>query len=363
MPTIIHTADLHLGWAQYNLQQRLHDFQSAVQRIVDAAVKEDPKDTSVILAGDIFDAVKPPADAVAFIINQLKRLSANMRIYAVQGNHDRDHKGPGWTQVMQSALNNFSALDNGDVYEANGIRIAGWSYNPAEQMLDKLLEWKPKTKVDVVVLHQSLYEANRFSNPVFSVGNVAEAVAPHGVSYVALGDIHTCRHYSHTAKNGSTVKLAYPGSLEMTDCDEPVGKSFLRVTMEPGKSPVIQAVAVPTREYIKASVAAESDFDAALQHIRAADKRTMWLLDVSNQFNGRLPELYDTLSGRLYRISRFTAANTELGISEFDETGAAGVLRMQEVVANLPGEKRALVTALLDGESAADIVKQYMKTH
>lgn len=84
---ILHTADWHLG-KRLERFSRLEEQKAVLQEICDIAEQE--KVDAVVVAGDLFDAFNPPAEAVDLFYKILKRLSGNgnRAVVAIAGNHD-----------------------------------------------------------------------------------------------------------------------------------------------------------------------------------------------------------------------------------------------------------------------------------
>ena len=92
---IAHLADQHLGFRQYHRQtpaginQREHDVASAFRLAVDAVIAARPD--AVLLAGDLFHAVRPSNAAIIFAFRQLQRLREALPeapVLLIAGNHD-----------------------------------------------------------------------------------------------------------------------------------------------------------------------------------------------------------------------------------------------------------------------------------
>lgn len=87
MPTFIHTADTHLGYTQYNRQERRTDYLDAFTQVVDAAIERNV--AGVIHAGDLFNTSRPGTAAIRGAFQQLNRLrEADIPFLGVVGNHD-----------------------------------------------------------------------------------------------------------------------------------------------------------------------------------------------------------------------------------------------------------------------------------
>ena len=92
---IAHLADLHLGFRQYHrlteggINQREADVANAFRAAVDGVIEARPD--VVLLAGDVFHAVRPSNAAIVFAFRELQRLQhalAGVRIVLIAGNHD-----------------------------------------------------------------------------------------------------------------------------------------------------------------------------------------------------------------------------------------------------------------------------------
>jgi exonuclease SbcD len=92
---IAHLADLHLGFRQYHrlspngINQREADVAKAFRSAVDGVLLEQPD--AVIVAGDLFHAVRPTNAAIVFAFQQFQRLREGLPsapIIVIAGNHD-----------------------------------------------------------------------------------------------------------------------------------------------------------------------------------------------------------------------------------------------------------------------------------
>jgi DNA repair exonuclease SbcCD nuclease subunit len=92
---IAHLADLHLGFRQYHrlnpngINQREADVANAFRAAVDGVLLEQPD--AVIVAGDLFHAVRPTNQAIVFAFKQFQRLREGLPevpIIVIAGNHD-----------------------------------------------------------------------------------------------------------------------------------------------------------------------------------------------------------------------------------------------------------------------------------
>ncbi len=92
---LAHLADLHLGFRQFDRStpkggnQREADVAEAFRRAVDDLLAQRPD--LVVIAGDVFHAVRPTNPAILFLFQQLQRLRAALPdtpVVMIAGNHD-----------------------------------------------------------------------------------------------------------------------------------------------------------------------------------------------------------------------------------------------------------------------------------
>jgi len=88
---ILHTSDWHLG-RTLERRDRLDEQQEFLEEICDIANKE--RVDMVIVAGDVFDTVNPPAKAEQLFYNYISELSLNGRrsVVVIAGNHDNPER-------------------------------------------------------------------------------------------------------------------------------------------------------------------------------------------------------------------------------------------------------------------------------
>src|SRR6476659_3861244 len=92
---LVHLADIHLGFRQYQRQtpaginQREADVATSLRRVIDKVIELKPD--VVLVAGDVFHTVRPTNQAILHAFIQFSRLTAALpgtRILMVAGNHD-----------------------------------------------------------------------------------------------------------------------------------------------------------------------------------------------------------------------------------------------------------------------------------
>lgn len=86
---IIHTSDWHLG-KKLEGKSRLSEQEQALGELNELVEREHAD--AVIIAGDIFDTVNPPADAESLFYSECLRLSRHCAVIAIAGNHDNPER-------------------------------------------------------------------------------------------------------------------------------------------------------------------------------------------------------------------------------------------------------------------------------
>jgi len=85
--SFVHAADLHLGYAQYNLDARSEDFNAAFRELVDKTIEL--KSDFMIIAGDIFQHARPSNTTLEAAITNFRKLrDAGIPVLTVDGSHD-----------------------------------------------------------------------------------------------------------------------------------------------------------------------------------------------------------------------------------------------------------------------------------
>jgi len=85
--SFVHVADLHLGYAQYNLDVRRQDFENAFREVTDKTLELKPD--FMIIAGDLFHHARPSNITLETAITNFRRLKeAGITVLAVDGGHD-----------------------------------------------------------------------------------------------------------------------------------------------------------------------------------------------------------------------------------------------------------------------------------
>jgi len=215
---LVHLADIHLGFRQYQRQasnginQREVDVGKTFRAVVDRVIELAPE--LVLVAGDVFHTVRPtnPAILTAFLqFERLKRSLPHTEIVIVAGNHDTPR-----TSETGCILGLFRQLGITVVEgEPKWVRVAEHDLAilavPDMGQGSPRLEPDPSARYNILLLHGEIegvlprYGRELDRAPMeISI----EALGPHRWDYVALGHYHVYRPIAENA--------FYSGSIDYT---------------------------------------------------------------------------------------------------------------------------------------------------
>ncbi len=236
MVRIAHLADTHLGYKQYNLDEREKDIYDSLEEIGDKILEEHAD--IVIHSGDLFDSPRPTPQAYCAFKGFLKKLDGKARIFAVLGDHDRP-KSRGlpphvlFEDQMQILGVNANAEHQCVKVGGQDVLVAGLSnlsrayHVVLVEELKKLGSLRLDGKRGVLVLHEGV---DRFL-PFEGAFELGLDEVPKNFDYVAMGHLHT-----RIKASFGDGELAYPGSSEIIRKDEigswkKLGKGFFIVDL------------------------------------------------------------------------------------------------------------------------------------
>jgi DNA repair protein SbcD/Mre11 len=215
---LIHISDLHLGFRQYQRQtpngvnQREWDVATAFKRAIDKIIEVAPD--IVLIAGDVFHAVRPTNTAIVHAFQQFSRLKQSLPdaiIVMIAGNHDTPK-----SSEMGCILRLFSPLGIHVVFgEPERLSFPDRELSilavPDALKDHPVLDPDPAAKHNVLVIHCELtgvLPADAISQERSTVEITAEEIEAPRWGYVALGHYHV---YRQIAPN-----MYYSGSMEYT---------------------------------------------------------------------------------------------------------------------------------------------------
>ncbi|MCG3212534.1 MAG: 3',5'-cyclic adenosine monophosphate phosphodiesterase CpdA [Anaerolineae bacterium] len=231
MPTtFLHMADVHLGYQQYQSEERLKDFSRVFRQAIENAIARQVD--FVLIAGDLFHkaSINPTTLLQAKVpLDNLRQ--AGIPVIAITGNHDATRYGQrfswldylvadGCLTLLKPGFTANGQLDltpgNGGYIDLHGVRVIGLNYLGASTSsiltdLPESLAALPKD-VDFTVLmaHFGLEGEVPNLNGAISHSTLAP-LKPH-INYLALGHVH-----KPVVRDGWIYN---PGSLEACGMDE-----------------------------------------------------------------------------------------------------------------------------------------------
>jgi len=248
--SFVHAADLHLGYAQYNLEVRRQDFVRVFEELVERTIELKPD--FMILAGDIFQHARPSNVTLESAIRNFRRLKkAGIPVLAVDGSHDSAPNiltGTILKPLDTAGLINYLPRREGACWENENCYVYGVpnfrTKRRTEEFLPSFLEKKPpkpdSSRFNVFVFHMAVDLPG--AKPPYIEAEASPEMIPDGFNYYAGGHIH-----SHIAVPFKTGILAYSGCTETVSYeDAQIEKGFLYVEVDEKGKPHIQHVKLLT---------------------------------------------------------------------------------------------------------------------
>lgn len=359
MIKILHTADLHLGYRQYGFALREGDFYQAAQQVFQKAIAE--KVDAILLAGDVFDAAKPPAIAV-WVMRELVNMAtqAGITVLGIDGNHDMAEGH--WLKIC-----GITPIGRGYVHDIHKdgitLRIAGIDACRATEFYRQVqvlnLEGE-RIPIQILAIHQAVAELCDFAVSDFNALQMATAIKPMGIQYVAMGDIHT---YRETVIGG--IRFAYSGSTEVNAIDESTDKSCSLVTWD-GAKLATAMLPLQTRPFKVCRLESDADVDALLAMV--AQQPAPFIIgwySMDKRDLGKRAESLLRESGAMYRIMPYAGEqNVKQMTKTFERKGA--MLQLKDAVTAFfeeGSDEFQLVFQLLGSpDNTKAILQAYMKS-
>lgn len=241
---IVHLADLHLGFRQFQrltpagLNQRETDVAQAFRNAIDQII--DIKPDVILIAGDVFHAVRPTNPAILHAYYHFHRLMEalpGVLVVMIPGNHDTPR-----TSETGSILRLFHNLGVTVVEsEAKSIYFEDRDLHIFAVPHDKVRETKwaprPDAKYNILLLHAEL-EGTIYRGPLGDRGApdvTLDDLSTERWDYVALGHYHVFRKLADNAFICGAIE--YTGSNVWGEYDEErtrgvEGKGFVEFDLD-----------------------------------------------------------------------------------------------------------------------------------
>lgn len=216
---IAHLADLHLGFRQYyrqtpnGINQREADVANAFRIAVDDVIAARPD--AILLAGDIFHAVRPTNHSIVFAFRQFQRLRdalPDAPIVAIAGNHDTPRSSEtGSILRLYEELGIHLASDEPRRLSFPALDLSVFAVPHAALMAPERIPFVPEgpERYQVLMLHGELEGGIPLEHPAMEYGGALihpDSFKRENWTYVALGHYHVQHQVGPRAW--------YSGSLE-----------------------------------------------------------------------------------------------------------------------------------------------------
>jgi exonuclease SbcD len=253
--SFVHAADLHLGYAQYNLDVRRRDFNNVFGELVDKTIELQPD--FMIIAGDIFEHARPSNSTLEAAVTNFRRLKdAGIPVLAVDGSHD---SAPNViTSTILNPLDSAGLIwylprhegacwrnENCYVYGVPNFRTARKTQEELPQFLERNKPAPDPSLFNILVFHMAL-DIPAIKPPKMEA-EAAPEILPEGFNYYAGGHIH--KPYKSGFKGGL---LVYSGGTETASYDEAkIEKGFYHVKVSRSGKPKLDRIKLETpRKFI-----------------------------------------------------------------------------------------------------------------
>lgn len=294
--SFVHAADLHLGYAQYNLDVRREDFNAAFREIVDKTLELKPE--FMIVAGDIFQQARPSNLTLEAAIQSFKRLKdAGIPVLTVDGSHDSAPNtitGTILDPLDSAGLIYYLPRHEGACWRNENCYVYGVpnfrTKRRTEVMLPEFLE-KNKPEPDpsvfnIFVFHMALDLPGL--KPSQMEAEARLEMLPKGFNYYAAGHIHSINKIPF---DGSLI--VYSGCAETVSYDDAeTEKGFYHVEVNEKGVPKLNRIKIETSRRF---VILDNNYDnltpakitaKAVQRVNEADEEGAVIVPV---LRGKLP--------------------------------------------------------------------------
>jgi DNA repair exonuclease SbcCD nuclease subunit len=223
MVRIAHMADTHLGFKQYNLDEREKDIYDVLEEIGDKILEEHAD--VVIHSGDLFDTPRPTTPAYYAFKRFLKKLDGSVKFLGVLGDHDKPKvRSMPPHRLFEDQIQTLGVSGTAEHQQLNlggqkvlvaGISNLSRTYRPVlVEELKRLGSLKTDCDCSVLVLHEAIDKFFPFEDSY----EIALTELPKNFNYYAMGHLHSRIRASH-----GQGELSYPGSSEVIRSDEIAG--------------------------------------------------------------------------------------------------------------------------------------------
>jgi len=249
--SFVHIADLHLGYAQYNLDARRQDFDNALKEAVDKTIELKPD--FMLIAGDIFHQARPSNITLETAITNFRRLrDAGIPVLAVDGGHDSAPNtvtGTILNPLDSAGLLHYLPRHEGACWHNENCYVYGVpnfrTRRKTDEQLPLFLEQNKPTPdpsmFNIFLFHMAI-DLPYIQKPYQMEAEGSPELIPDGFNYFAGGHVH--KPSKTKFKNGL---LVYSGCTETVNYDDAqTEKGFFHVEVDGKGEPTINRIALQT---------------------------------------------------------------------------------------------------------------------
>lgn len=245
---LIHLADLHLGFRQYQrltstgLNQREADVAAAFKKAIDEIIEIAPE--VIVISGDVFHAVRPTNPAILWAHTQFQRLTQMLPdtvVVMVAGNHDTPRTSETGCILRLFKSLNITVVDA----DAKSIRFPDHDLHilavPDGVRPRPAFDPDPTAKFNVLVMHDEIEGViNRFGSLAErpSMDLSLKELRPERWDYVALGHYHVYHQVAPNAYYSGSIEYASTnvwGEIDDERSKNVPGKGFIEHDLETGE--------------------------------------------------------------------------------------------------------------------------------
>jgi DNA repair exonuclease SbcCD nuclease subunit len=333
--SFVHMADMHLGYRQYDLEQRFIDLGHTFKKIIEYAIAN--KVEFLIISGDLFDKRSINAPTYIQAVHVLSLLKdAGIPCIAIEGNHDRRFikDGMSWLESLEwegllKVIKNRDGSLMGDYTDIGGTRIFGLGFSGSltsaaiPQMVSEIREINVSSPPKSTILMMHAGVQGKMKRGI--IGEVTyEDLYPlkEVVDYLALG------HYHNTFDiDGWVYNPGSPDTCSIAEYGDPKGfyhvkdgKAELRVaSIRKFIIPVVNVDNCKTADALVNEIKDRfSSIDKSDSPVVNIILRGTLRFDRSNLNVDSIKELVKNQLNALYVDIRFDLMNDEFFISKLD---------------------------------------------
>ena len=249
--SFVHVADLHLGYAQYNLDVRREDFENAFKEVVDKTIELKPD--FMIIAGDLFHHARPSNVTLETTITNFRRLrDASIPVLTVDGGHDSAPNivtGTILNPLDRAGLIHYLPRHEGASWRNESCYVYGVpnfrTRTRTEEQLPIFFEQnKPSPDLslfNIFLFHMAL-DLPYIEKPPQMEVEASPEIMPDGFNYFAGGHVH--QPSINKFKNGL---LVYSGCTETVNYDDAkIEKGLYHVEVNEEGVPKINRIKLET---------------------------------------------------------------------------------------------------------------------